>query len=507
MAAVWVVAVPALASPLAYLAAHAWPAEQGRPQASAARWVALAALVATAAWLVPVAREVAAGAEPAFAFGGLTLRFDGLALLQATVTLALAVAVVVFADVGAEKCLGAEECFGAEKYYAVLLVLVGAIIGVGAAADLFNLWLWFETMAVASYVLVAFHRDRRTSLEAAVKYLTQGALGSTFVLVGIAVALARTGTLHLAAIAGARAGNGALAAAGAFLAVGFGVKAALVPLHTWLPDAHAQAPSGISAVLSGIVIEVGLIAMLRALAVASAPSLSWGALLLAGAALNLVIGNLLALRQTQLKRLLAFSSVSQMGYMLLGFGVAVYAGVPTGADGGALHLVAHALMKGLAFLGAGALMHAVWRPTDPDRGLEIGDLAGAARRYPVASAALSVAVLGLGGLPPLAGFASKWQIFVAAGSAGNGVVTGLVAFAALNSVLSLAYYAPIVNVLYRQAPSPAVAAGRAIPWTRLAPLVVLSLVVLAIGVWPRAVAWLVGPAGAAVMKAFGGGVP
>jgi formate hydrogenlyase subunit 3/multisubunit Na+/H+ antiporter MnhD subunit len=225
------------------------------------------------------------------------------------------------------------------------------------------------------------------------------------------------------------------------------------------------------------------------------------------AALNLVVGNLLALGQTQVKRLLAFSSVSQVGYMLLGFGVAVHAGVPAGAEGGAFHLVTHALMKGLAFLGAGALLHAMARTGEDRRGLEIRDLAGAARRYPIVAAALSVAVLGLGGLPPLAGFMSKWQILAAGIGAGGPVASGLVVFAAFNTVLSLAYYAPIVNALYRQAPSPAVLEGRAIPLTMVVPLVALSLAVLVIGVWPGAVRWLVAPAGAAVVRAFGGGVP
>ncbi|MER3514804.1 MAG: hypothetical protein C4310_10825, partial [Chloroflexota bacterium] len=143
--------------------------------------------------------------------------------------------------------------------------------------------------------------------------------------------------------------------AGALLIMGFGVKAALVPLHTWLPDAHAQAPSGISAMLSGIVIEAGLIASLRALSALAALALWWGVLLLAFGALNMLVGNLMALRQTQVKRLLAYSSVAQVGYMLLGLGITIYAGEAAGAEGGLFHLLNHGLMKGLAFLAAGAL--------------------------------------------------------------------------------------------------------------------------------------------------------
>ena len=204
----------------------------------------------------------------------------------------------------------------------MLVALVGVMIGLGCATDLFNLWVWFEAMAISSYLLVAFYRDQPASLEAGVKYLVQSAVGSVLVLLGIALVLALTGTTNLAEIrvAAGRVEGLPLLAAGALFMIGFGVKAALVPMHTWLPDAHSQAPSGISAMLSGVVIEAGLIALLRAVASLSGVTLSWGVLLMAFGALNMLAGNLLALRQKQVKRMLAFSSLSHMGYMLLGSG-------------------------------------------------------------------------------------------------------------------------------------------------------------------------------------------
>jgi proton-translocating NADH-quinone oxidoreductase chain N len=383
------------------------------------------------------------------------------------------------------------------------------MIGLGCANDLFNLWVWFEAMAISTYLLVAFYHEQPASLEAGVKYLVQSAVGSVLALLGIALVYAQTGTLAFDGIFEAAqqvAQTGAplgLLAAGALFLIGFGVKAALVPMHTWLPDAHAQAPSGISAMLSGVVIEAGLVALLRSVAALGGVSLSWGVLLLAFGALNMLAGNLLALRQTQVKRLLAFSSLSHVGYMLLGFGIAVQTGIATGAEGGFFHLLTHGMMKGLAFLAAGSLLYALHIARGSHATLTISDLAGAARRYPLPALALSIAVLGLAGLPPLAGFMSKWQIFVAGFQSQELALQLLVIFAALNSVLSLAYYAPLVNAMYRQEPGEAVQRGAQVSWLMGLPLVVLGLAVVVLGVMPTLAAWLTSPAGAALMAAFG----
>jgi NADH:ubiquinone oxidoreductase subunit 2 (subunit N) len=162
-------------------------------------------------------------------------------------------------------------------------------------------------------------------------------------------------------------------------------------------------------------------------------------------------------------------------------------------------------MKGLAFLCAGALLYALYiRAGNHTSPLTISDLNGAARRYPLVALALSIAVLGLGGLPPLAGFMSKWQIFVAGFETHNLAIDLLVIFAALNSVLSLAYYAPLVNAVYRQQPSEAVLQGQPLPLAMSVPLGVMALAVVVIGVWPSLLQGLTGPAGNALLKAFGG---
>jgi len=277
-----------------------------------------------------------------------------------------------------------------------------------------------------------------------------------------------------------------------------------VPLHTWLPDAHSQAPSGISAMLSGVVIEAGLVAMLRALGALNPFSTHWGTLLLAFGAANMLLGNLLALRQTQVKRMLAFSSLSHVGYMLVGLGVGISFHSMDGAQGGFFHLLNHGMMKGLAFLAAGSLLYALYVARGHHGPLTIADLGGAARRYPLAAFTLSVALLGLGGLPPLSGFMSKWQIFLSGFQTHDPWVIAIVLFAAVNSVLSLGYYAPPVNTMYRHNTTQAVEQGAAVPMLMNVPLVLLAAGVILLGVWPSLLSWFTGPAGAALLAAFGG---
>jgi formate hydrogenlyase subunit 3/multisubunit Na+/H+ antiporter MnhD subunit len=189
--------------------------------------------------------------------------------------------------------------------------------------------------------------------------------------------------------------------------------------------------------------------------------------------------------------------------MLVGLGITIYAGDATGAQGGLFHMLNHGLMKGLAFLAAGSLLYTLHVASGSHAPLTVSDLNGAAKRYPLTALGLSIAVLGLGGLPPLAGFMSKWQIFVAGFETHEPWIQGLIIFAALNSVLSLAYYAPLVNALYRAHPSEAVLKGARIPGSMSVPVIVLSAAVIVIGIWPGLLRWLAEPAGNALLVAFG----
>lgn len=494
------VALPLVASPVIYLV--------GRAHAAISRWLALAVLLATGIPLYVAGRQFlilwlqSGQINPSLeaAINGIPLRFDGISLLVATVVLALGALVTLFSTT-----YMANEV-GEEKFYALLTAMVASIIGLGMAGDLFNLWVWFEAMAITSYMLVAFYRNEAASLEAGVKYLVQSAAGSTLVLLGIALVFAGTGKLDLAEIrlAAQSAPPLLLAAAGGLFLIGFGVKSALVPMHTWLPDAHSQAPSGISAMLSGVVIEAGLIAMLRALGSVGSASNSWGPLLLAFGALNMLLGNLMALRQTQVKRLLAYSSITNVGYILFGIGITVTYNLAQGAAGGFFHLFNHALMKGLAFLAAGSLLYALHLARQDHSPLLVSDLDGVWRRYPVTAFTFSLALLALGGLPPLAGFMSKWQMLVAGAQAHSVIIWILIVYMALNSVLSLGYYAPLINRMYRNQPSQLVAIGKPISVAMALPLALMAVVITLLGFWPTLSSWLTGPAAASLLAVFGG---
>ena len=489
------IVTPLVASPILYLAGRLIVLNNkiARP-AWLIRMLALIALLVMWALYVPSLLAFLAGHSQVFNVEAIWMRVDGISMLVTGTVLTLGTAVVLFSG----PYMAGEV--GEEKYYAMLLAMIGIIIGLGSTGDLFNLWVWFEAMAVSSYLLVTFYREEPASLEAGMKYIVQSAAGSVLVLIGIALVLSTAGTLDISVLQGNVAGMAhyrpILAAAGALFVIGFGVKVALVPMHTWLPDAHSQAPSGISAMLSGIVIEAGLIAMLRALSV-TGMSVTWGVVLMVFGAVNILYGNLLALRQTRVKRLLAFSSLSHVGYMLLGLGIALQSGQSLGAQGAFFHLFNHMLMKGLAFLAVGALMFALFLTRavqGSHKALDVSDLAGAAKKYPLAALALSIAVLGLGGLPPLAGFMSKWQIFVAGFATQNIWIMSLVVFAALNSVLSLGYYAPLGNIMYREKPSALVLAGQHIPFVMQFSLVILLTLTLVLGFMPGLMDWITIPA-------------
>lgn len=493
------IALPLAAAPFIYLIGRLGddPKSSGK-QINAARWAILIVMLGSWIPFYNAYRDFVAIGPYSTTYGMISLRVDGISLMVAATALLLGTLVAIYSGPYLEHDPGQE------KYYALLSILVGTMMGLACAGDLFNLWVWFETMAISTYMLVAFYRSQSGALEAGVKYLVQSATGSALVIFGIALVFAQTGTLSLMQIRMVAQPSPLLMAAGALFVIGFGVKAAIIPLHTWLPDAHSMAPSGISAMLSGIVIETGMVAMLRALGALSGITTAWGPMLLIFGVLNMTVGNLMALRQTQVKRMLAYSSLLNVGYMLVGIGVAVTFNQINGAEGSMFHLFTHGLMKSLAFLGIGAMLYALLIMRGKDRPLELDDLSGAGRRYPLEAFTITISLFALGGLPLMAGFMSKWQIFLSGIQTQNPWMIALIIYAGLNSMFCLVYYTPVIARMYRTKMSDVVAEGAPVPLLIKIPLVVFTILIIAIGVFPAMMNWLVGPAGAALLASFGG---
>jgi multicomponent Na+:H+ antiporter subunit D len=302
------------------------------------------------------------------------------------------------------------------------------IHGAFLTGDVFNLFVFFEVLLLASYSLVAYGASG-AQLEATLKYATLNLVGSTVFLLAVGALYGTAGTLNMAhlpaRLAAADSPAVVLAILLLFVAV-FATKAAAVPFQFWLPDAHSSAPTPISAVLSGILIKVGAYAILRCTSLIFQASQGMAQPVLLGmAAVTMVVGALGALAQRDVKRLLAYSSISQMGYILLGVGLLT----PEGFRGALLFLLNHALGKALLFLAAGHAIHASGTR-------DMRAMGGLRRALPGTSVAFLVGVLAIAGVPPLPGFFAKFSIFRAAVEAGH---PGLAALAALTALGTLLY--------------------------------------------------------------------
>jgi len=447
-----------------------------------------AALVA----LVPLQFTTGVGHLPAwgrFGPGGAFLRADPGALVVAGVALGLGLLVALYS--GCYLALDRRY----EDYYPLLLLLVAGLVGMVMAADLFNLYMFCELMSAAAYVLVAFRRHTDTAIEAGFKYLVMGSVGTVTILLGISFVYRETGTLALSQATSAP-GPWTRAGLACFL-VGLGIKSAIVPLHTWLPDAHGRAPSSISAMLSGIIVQSVFYALLKVCLGLGWAGRDLGALLIVLSLFNMTLGNGLALVQTNTKRLLGYSTIAQMGYIMLSVGVGLRYDVPVAIQAGFFLLLAHAAMKGLAFLCKG-VCHFYCDATT------INQLRGTATRLPLVAVAFSVALAGLAGMPPLAGFAAKWFILMGTLRSADGLgYVGLAAFL-LNSLLSLGYCLPLIGTLFTRKTSQDFGETSASsdfgelsqgvseasevsiqisPWM-VVPIVALGALVLAIGLYP-----------------------
>jgi len=323
------------------------------------------------------------------------------------------------------------------RYYAVVMILLTSAFGLVLTRDIFNLFVFFEILCISSYILVSWEHSG-AALEASFKYMVLGSIGSTFLLVSIALAYKAAGSLAMAdiAVAFAAAPRGYVVLAAVTFLFGVGVEAAIFPVNTWLPDAHSSAPSSISAILSGFVIELALVVMFRVLNTAfSAAGLLQ--VLQAIALLGVLVGEFSAYGQKDLKRMLAYSSVSQIGIMLFAFSL----GTEAGAQAGLSHLLMHAGAKSALFLIAGYFI-----VRSGSRLIE--DYKGLGRTMPVSAVLFGLAALSLVGAPPLFGFFTKFQILSAAAAAGGGMAWFGIAAILAGTVLEAVYLFRVIRVLF-----------------------------------------------------------
>ncbi len=378
---------------------------------------------------------------------------------------------------------------GLTVYYTLLLGMVAGMMGVVFAGDFFTLFVFWELMSLTSYALVAFRKERWAPIEAGFKYLIMSAAGGATILLAMSFLYGMTGTLNFASLAVglmAAASNEWLYVILVLIVVGFGVKAAIVPFHTWLPDAHPEAPAPISALLSAALVQTGAYALIRVLLLFfGSMQAVWQMTLVVFAVLTMFVGNLMALLQDDIKRLLAFSTIAQMGYILFGFSIATQQGLTASL----FHIMNHAIMKSLLFLCAGAFVYKVGTRN-------LSKLEGIRRTMPVTSVLLAIGAVAIAAIPPLNGFWSEWMIVLA------GIEAGMLAFSALmivNILLSVAYYLRLIFVIVLKEPTPVSKEATEAPVSMLIPIIILAALCIIIGIYPGPfITWAEGAAKAAL---------
>ena len=444
--------------------------------------VALLGLLSLPLALWPLTRAVGRGDEVRLALAGVAAplgiawRLDALAVTMLWLTLAVALLVSMHALSSFPPASDAGQ-----RFWPLWLILVGSVHALFVSADLFNLYVTLELVTLAAVAMTALSGEPG-AMRAAMRYLLLGLMASLFYLLSIALLYGQTGTLDLYQVGERLGEDGAVAViALALMITSLLVKSAIVPLHVWLPAAHAKAPGPVSAVLSGLVVKVALYILIRVWFWTGAAATGANAALVLGllGAASIVYGSLAALLQTRLKMLVAYSTVAQLGYVMLVFPLASTAAFRAVA----FHLVAHGLAKAAMFLAAANILHAL----GSDR---LSRLLGVDKRLPVNVLAFVIAGVSIMGLPPSGGFVAKWMLLQAAWQQQG---WGWVALISVGGLLATAYVLRVVALAYAQPRSaqrptqqredPAAPLGRRFGLTNVSALL-LALLAIVLGLAP-----------------------
>ena len=408
----------------------------------------------------------------------------------------LVVTTILLAAIYSIKYMERDHHLG--HYYTLFLMLSGSVLGLVLTGDIFNMFVMIEIMTFASFALTAFRNNKNGSLEAGFKYLIIGSVGSSMTLAGIALLYAQCHTLNMAQISAALA-NGltpTTVLAFALMFSGFGVKSYLVPFHAPAADAYMTAPTSISMVFSGMVNKAGVYGMIRLVYIIfRAMDLPALQLMLATfGTVTMFVGVTMALAQHDFKRLLAFHSISQIGYVITAIGLATVLGL----EAGLFHAMNHTLFKGLLFLTAGAVLYATGT-TDLDK------LGGLAKKMPKTAICFLIGAFSISGLPPFNGFASKWMIYQAtyqkAAETGNFAYAFVTIVALVVSVMTLASFIKVTQaVFFGQLPKH-LEDTKEVPLSMRVPMWIMSALCVLSGVFYSFVEkFLLAPAAKAVLN-------
>ena len=448
----------------------------GAVVAAIVRKGAVAWLVALAvAWSMPVIafallHQVMANGPISYALGGwappmgIEYRIDQANAFMLVLVSVMAALVISYAPRSIADEIAPER---QGWFYSMFLLCLTGLLGMTITGDAFNIFVFMEVSSLSMYVLIALGRDRR-ALVAAYQYLVIGTIGATFYVIGVGLIFTMTGTLNLVDIAGrleAVESPRPVIAALAFIGVGIGLKLALFPLHLWLPNAYAYAPSAVTAFIASTATKVAVYLLLRFFFSVFGIDIAFGdtnaaTMVLVLAVLAMVIPSLVAIFQTNVKRMLAYSSVAQIGYIMLGIALVSQ----TGLTGGISHLFNHAIIKGCLFLAIGCMVYS----TGITR---IEQMAGIGRTMPLTMGAFVLAGLGLIGVPGTAGFVSKWFLIMGAVEQG---LWWLVAVIVFSSLLAVIYVGRIIEIAWFREPVGAAATPRKPPVEMLAVTWVLA---------------------------------
>ncbi len=395
---------------------------------------------------------------------GIELKIDALTALMLLILTGSSTLVSFYALRSVEKEIaeGKQVLF----YSAFLLVFAG-LIGISITGDAFNVFVFLEISSLSTYAIISMGRDRR-ALHASFQYLIMGTIGATFILIGIAFMYVMTGTLNMGDLAQrlpAVADTSAIRAGFAFITIGVGIKAAMLPLHQWLPNAYAYSPSVVSTFLAATATKVAIYVIIRFQLTIfgiefSLLDLPYDNILMFLGTLGVLGGSIYAIFQSNVKRMLAYSSIAQIGYILLAIGLASHAGFTAAL----LHMFNHALIKGTLFMALGIIFFRFATT-------ELSAMAGSGKTMPFTMAAFVIGGLSLIGVPGTAGFVSKWYLITALLDASLWPVALLILVA---SILTVIYVGRVIEAVYFR-PAPEETEYKKIPKTMLISLWVFAL--------------------------------